>query len=98
MKVSLKWLRDYVHIPLPLKELAEKLTMSGTEVKGIETVGKAWENIDFDASAVTLGEESVVEVGERLFHHLLRVLSGELTKCEVFADEEFAISRLGESL
>lgn len=45
MKISLKWLRDYVNITLPLKELAEKLTMAGVEVKGIETVGRTWENI-----------------------------------------------------
>lgn len=44
MKASLKWLREYVDIALPPQELAEKLTMSGTEVKGIERVG-GWENI-----------------------------------------------------
>ena len=67
-------------------------------VTGHPTTATAWENIDFDASGVTLGNETVAEAGERLFHHLLRVLSGELTKCEVFGDEEFAISRLGETL
>ncbi len=45
MRVSLNWLRDYIDITLPLKELAERLTMAGMEVKGIETVGRAWENI-----------------------------------------------------
>ena len=44
MKVSLKWLRDYVNITLPLKEVAERLTMAGLEVKGVERVG-GWENI-----------------------------------------------------
>jgi altronate dehydratase large subunit len=62
------------------------------------TARDAWENIDFDASGVTLGVQSVGEAGERLLHHLLRVLSGELTKCEIFDDQEFAISRIEETL
>lgn len=45
MKVSLKWLKDYVDISPPIKELAEKLTMSGSEVGGIEVRGGAWDNI-----------------------------------------------------
>ena len=32
MKVSLKWLRDYVPVSLDSKELAHKLTMAGLEV------------------------------------------------------------------
>jgi altronate dehydratase large subunit len=67
-------------------------------VTGHPETASAWENIDFDASDVTLGERTVSASGDLLFEHLLRVLSGELTKCEVFADEEFAISRLGEAL
>ncbi len=45
MKISLKWLKDYVDIKLPPKELAEKLTMAGLEVSGIETVGGTWDNV-----------------------------------------------------
>jgi phenylalanyl-tRNA synthetase beta chain len=45
MKVSLKWLRDYVDIKLAPKELAERLTMAGLEVKGIETIGGTWDNV-----------------------------------------------------
>ena len=45
MKVSLKWLRDYVDIKLVPEELAEKLTMSGLEVKGIQTIGGTWDNV-----------------------------------------------------
>ncbi len=36
MKVSLKWLRDYLDIGTPVEELAERLTMAGMEVKGRE--------------------------------------------------------------
>jgi len=44
MKAPLRWLKDYVDIALPVRELAKKLTMAGTEVKGIEASG-GWENI-----------------------------------------------------
>ncbi len=36
MLVSLKWLRDYVDVDLSPQELADKLTMSGLEVDGID--------------------------------------------------------------
>ncbi|MFH1486163.1 MAG: phenylalanine--tRNA ligase subunit beta, partial [Chloroflexota bacterium] len=45
MKVSLKWLREYVDVILSSHELAHRLTMSGTEVGGIQTVGGAWDNV-----------------------------------------------------
>jgi phenylalanyl-tRNA synthetase beta chain len=45
MKVPLKWLREYVDVSLPPAELAEKLTMSGTEVKGWQVMGGGWEDI-----------------------------------------------------
>ena len=40
MKVSLKWLRDYVPVSLEPKELAHKLTMAGLEVGDVEEVGE----------------------------------------------------------
>jgi phenylalanyl-tRNA synthetase beta chain len=45
MKVSLKWLKDYVDIDLSPAEVADKLTMAGTEVKGWQVTGGEWENI-----------------------------------------------------
>jgi len=45
MKVSLKWLEQYVDIDLPPAELADKLTMAGTEVKGWQAIGGSWEGI-----------------------------------------------------
>lgn len=35
MKVSWKWLKEFVDIPYSLNEIAEKLTMSGLEVEGV---------------------------------------------------------------
>jgi len=45
MKVSLKWLKDYIDIKLTVGELAERLTMAGLEVKGIQTTGGTWDNV-----------------------------------------------------
>lgn len=45
MKVSLNWLKEYVDITLSLADLAERLTMAGLEVKGVEVIGGNWENI-----------------------------------------------------
>jgi phenylalanyl-tRNA synthetase beta chain len=45
MKVSLNWLKDYVNISLPAKELADKLTMSGNEVGRIDVIGGTWEHV-----------------------------------------------------
>lgn len=45
MKVSLKWLKDYVDINLAPKALAERLTMAGMEIKDMQRVGGTWENV-----------------------------------------------------
>ena len=39
MKLSLNWLKDYIHHGLTPETLAERLTMAGHEVKDIESVG-----------------------------------------------------------
>ncbi|MCR4434546.1 MAG: phenylalanine--tRNA ligase subunit beta [Clostridiales bacterium] len=40
MKVPLNWLRDYVDINVSPKEFANALTMSGSKVEGLETLGE----------------------------------------------------------
>ncbi|MBL7124523.1 MAG: phenylalanine--tRNA ligase subunit beta [Dehalococcoidales bacterium] len=45
MKIPLSWLQEYVDIALPSADLADRLTMAGTEVKGIQVIGDGWENI-----------------------------------------------------
>jgi phenylalanyl-tRNA synthetase beta chain len=45
MRVPLKWLADYVDLRLPVKELAHRLTMSGTEVDAILSTGGDWDLI-----------------------------------------------------
>jgi phenylalanyl-tRNA synthetase beta chain len=39
MKISIKWLKDYVSFQLPAEKLAHKLTMAGLEVEKIEDAG-----------------------------------------------------------
>ncbi len=43
IRVPLSWLREYVDVTIPVDDLAHRLHMSGTEVKGIER--KAWDKI-----------------------------------------------------
>ncbi len=45
MKVPLKWLREYVDISLPPVDLAERLTIAGSEVKGRQIIGAGWEDV-----------------------------------------------------
>jgi len=39
MKVPLSWLKEYVDVDLPAKELAHRLTMAGIEVGEVEVIG-----------------------------------------------------------
>src|SRR4051812_1545557 len=45
MKISLKWLNDYVALPKSVDDLARKLTMAGLEIEGIERPGNALKGI-----------------------------------------------------
>jgi phenylalanyl-tRNA synthetase beta chain len=45
MRVPLSWLRDYVDIQLTPEQLAERLTLLGLEVNGLERWGADWENV-----------------------------------------------------
>ena len=46
MKVSLKWLAEYVDVPADTKGLCDRLDLTGTGVEGVETLGAT-----FDANA-----------------------------------------------
>jgi phenylalanyl-tRNA synthetase beta chain len=45
MKVSLRWLKEYVDFSLSIEELSERLTMAGLEVGEVEVIGGSWNNI-----------------------------------------------------
>jgi phenylalanyl-tRNA synthetase beta chain len=54
MRVPISWLRDYVDVDLTPEALAERLTLLGMEVKGIERRGEDW-------TGVVVGELLAVE-------------------------------------
>ena len=41
MRVPISWLKDYVDVPLSVKDLAERLTLAGLEVEHIDYYGLA---------------------------------------------------------
>ena len=45
MKVSLRWLSDYVDISTPVEDVAERLTMAGIEVGETQIIDSDWNNI-----------------------------------------------------
>ena len=45
MKVSIEWLKEYSNISISPKELADRLTMTGSKVEGIETKGDNIKNV-----------------------------------------------------
>jgi phenylalanyl-tRNA synthetase beta chain len=77
VRVPLSWLRDYVDVELTPEELAERLTLLGIEIKGIERWGSDWQNVvvgelltvekhpradRLSLTTVTLGEGEPLEI------------------------------------
>ena len=45
MKVLLSWLKEFVEVRLPAQELADLLSMSGSEVAAVEEIGAHWSKL-----------------------------------------------------
>ena len=45
MKVSLKWLSDYVELPSDIKAFCDKLDLTGTGVEGVDKLGAAFDGV-----------------------------------------------------
>lgn len=45
MKVSLKWLNEYVEVPSGVKALCDRLDLTGTGVEGVEVTGAAFDGV-----------------------------------------------------
>ena len=45
MKVSLKWLAEYVDVPADVKEFCDRLDLTGTGVEGVEKTGAALDGV-----------------------------------------------------
>jgi phenylalanyl-tRNA synthetase beta chain len=56
MRVPISWLKDYVDIPLPVTELAERLTFAGLEVAEIQTVGLPGAALPWDPERIVVGQ------------------------------------------
>src|ERR1035437_4340467 len=73
MRVPLRWLREYVDVQQTPEQLAERLTLLGMEVKGIEQWGADWRS-------VVVGELLTVEkhpFADRLQLTTVNIGSGE---------------------
>ena len=56
MRVPLSWLKDYVDIPIPPAELAERLTLAGLEVETTEYVGLPGAALPWDPDKIVVGD------------------------------------------
>ena len=45
IKAPLSWLREYCHIPWPVEELTERLTLAGLEIDAVDVIGGEYENM-----------------------------------------------------
>lgn len=62
------------------------------------TFQKMQEDMDVNAGTIITGQETLKEVGTRIFQKIIRVASGELTKSEILGHNEFAIMRIHSSI
>lgn len=60
MHVPLSWLKEFVDVPMPVKELAQRLTMAGLEVESIEYIGLEGAELPWDPEKIVIG--AVLEV------------------------------------
>jgi len=56
MRVPISWLKEYVEIPLPVQELAERLTFAGLEVASVECIGLPEAALPWDPDRIVVGE------------------------------------------
>lgn len=52
------------------------------------------DNMDINAGTIIDGDETPQEIGQRIFHEILQVASGKLTKSEILGHRELSIDRL----
>ena len=56
------------------------------------------DNMDLDAGPIVTGEETVEQVGQRIFDDMIEVASGKLCKAEMLGFNDFAIHRIGPTM
>ncbi|RPI04136.1 MAG: phenylalanine--tRNA ligase subunit beta, partial [Zetaproteobacteria bacterium] len=60
MRVPMSWLKEFVDIPVPVPDLADRLTFAGLEVASVETVGLPGSDLPWDPERMVIGR--VLEV------------------------------------
>jgi phenylalanyl-tRNA synthetase beta chain len=55
MRVPISWLKEFVDIPIPVADLAERLTFAGLEVASIETLGLPGSDLPWDPERMVVG-------------------------------------------
>lgn len=60
MKVPLSWLKDYVDVRVPVKVLAERLTLAGVEVNSVTYLGMPEAELPWGPEAIVVGEVRAV--------------------------------------
>ncbi|MFN2462462.1 MAG: phenylalanine--tRNA ligase subunit beta [Candidatus Dormibacteria bacterium] len=45
LRISMEWLREYIELPERAEDLADRLTLSGTEVEQVINLGAGWDGI-----------------------------------------------------
>lgn len=55
-------------------------------------------NMDINAGTIVDGDESIEQVGRRIFEEMIRVASGKRTKAEILGHNDFGIQRIGPTL
>ncbi|WP_371378364.1 UxaA family hydrolase [Sporomusa aerivorans] len=63
-----------------------------------ELFEKMNDNMDINAGTIISGDESVVQVGRRIFKEMLEISSGRLAKAEILGFNDFAIRRIGPTM
>ncbi|HUH66832.1 MAG TPA: UxaA family hydrolase [Syntrophales bacterium] len=59
---------------------------------------KMKDNMDMNAGTIVSGEESIQQVGRRIYQEVIQVASGKLVRAEVLGFNDFAIKRIGPSM
>lgn len=49
------------------------------------------ENMDINASTILYGEETIEEVGKRIFEEMIEVANGNLTRSEIMGHRDFVL-------
>jgi altronate dehydratase large subunit len=59
---------------------------------------KMKDNMDVNAGTIMTGDESVQQVGRRIYQEMMQVASGKCPRAEILGFNDFAIKRIGPSL